>query len=269
MDRVRIDLKNCYGIKNLEREFDFTKARAYAIYAPNGVMKSSLALTFQDAVGGADSSDRIFPKRKTVRKLLDETNQEIDGGRILVVLPYNPQFGITEKTSTLLIDPNLREEYEKLVRATIEAKRTLLDAIRKQSGSKKNLEVEISRAFIPADDEFDTALIRIKRELEEQKDAPFADVQYDTIFNDKVGTALKAAGLTAAIEEYVRRYNELLSKSTYFKKGTFDYYNAGQIAKSLARKLPRLVDSSKLESPQRAVARGSVLAAGFPARRAA
>ena len=36
------------------------------------------------------------------------------------------------------------------------------------------------------------------------------------------------------LNEYAQRYNELLSVSTYFKKGTFDYYNAGQIAKSLA-----------------------------------
>lgn len=35
------------------------------------------------------------------------------------------------------------------------------------------------------------------------------------------------------------------------------------------RKLPRQVDSSKLEFPRRAVARDSALAAGFPARRAA
>jgi len=35
------------------------------------------------------------------------------------------------------------------------------------------------------------------------------------------------------------------------------------------RKLPRLVDSSKLESPRRASARRNALAAGFPARRAA
>ena len=34
------------------------------------------------------------------------------------------------------------------------------------------------------------------------------------------------------------------------------------------RKLPRLVDSSKLESPRRANARGNALAAGFPAHRA-
>lgn len=49
MDHVKVDLKNCYGIKSFQREFDFTKTRAYALYAPNGVMKSSLARTFQDA----------------------------------------------------------------------------------------------------------------------------------------------------------------------------------------------------------------------------
>jgi len=35
------------------------------------------------------------------------------------------------------------------------------------------------------------------------------------------------------------------------------------------RKLPRQVDSSKLEFPRRATARGNALAAGFPAHRAA
>jgi len=52
MDRVKIDLKNCYGIKGLRADLDFTKTPAYAIYAPNGVMKSSLAQTFKDAANG-------------------------------------------------------------------------------------------------------------------------------------------------------------------------------------------------------------------------
>ena len=37
-----------------------------------------------------------------------------------------------------------------------------------------------------------------------------------------------------AIENYIKKYNELLAASTYFKKGTFNYYNAATIAKSLA-----------------------------------
>ncbi len=46
--------------------------------------------------------------------------------------------------------------------------------------------------------------------------------------------ALNTKDLKNAIEDYLRRYNDLLAGSTYFKRGTFDYYNAGQIAKSLA-----------------------------------
>ncbi len=63
MDTVKIYLKNCYGIKSLQRDFDFSKTRAYALYAPNGVMKSSLAQTFQDAAAMGLSADRIFKDR--------------------------------------------------------------------------------------------------------------------------------------------------------------------------------------------------------------
>jgi hypothetical protein len=126
MDRVNVDLKHCYGIKSLSRDFDFTKVAAYAIYAPNGVMKSSLAQTFQDARDGTDSEDRIFPARETTRTIIDEAGQNIDGERILVVLPYDPDFGVNEKTSTLLVDPKLRKEYEQLHVEIDKAKGALL-----------------------------------------------------------------------------------------------------------------------------------------------
>lgn len=153
---------------------------------------------------------------------------------IFVVSPYDAEFGHTEKTSTLLVDAKLRKEYEQLNNGIDTAKESLLTALREQSHSKKDIEKEISLAFTPSDTEFYTALSRIKKELAEQKDTPFADVLYDTIFDDKVLGALQTTDVKTAIEGYVKRYNELLAASTYFKRGTFDYYNAGQIAKSLA-----------------------------------
>ena len=234
MDRVRIQLANCYGIKSLQRDFDYSNTQVYALYAPNGVMKSSLANTFQDASELKDSEDRIFPDRNTVRVIADERGHPIDGSRILVVLPYDPDLGVTEQTSTLLLDSTLKKEYDNLLRTTAEAKDTLLKAIRAQSGSTRDIEAEISSAITPSPTEFDAALIRVQREVEEQADAPFCDVRYDKIFNEKVLKALNTKGLKDAIEDYAGRYNELLEASTYFKKGTFDYYNAGQIAKSLA-----------------------------------
>jgi len=233
MDRVTIDLTHCYGIKELKKDFDFSESRVYAIYAPNGVMKSSLAQTFQDAADEKDSEDRIFPTRKTSRKITDEDGEEIVGERLLVVLPYDAEYGPTEKTSTLLVDAKLRKEYEQLHVTIDEAKATLLRAVREQATSKSNFENEISSAFTKGDD-FEVAVTRIKDELEKQKDTLFADVKYDIIFNEKVLKALDTQNLKDAVEDYIRRYNELLTASTYFKKGTFDYYNAGQIAKSLA-----------------------------------
>lgn len=110
----------------------------------------------------------------------------------------------------------------------------LLKGLKEQSRSKKPLEQEISSAFTSSDNQFALALGRIKAELQAQKDTPFADVEYDKIFDDKVLSFLGTKDVKTAIEEYVRHYNELLAKSTYFKKGTFDYYNASTIAKSLA-----------------------------------
>ena len=233
MERVSIDLRHCYGIKALTKDFDFKKTKAYAIYAPNGVMKSSLAKTFADAATGDDSQDRIFTARKTVRKIIDEAGNEINGDQILVVLPYDSEFGPTEKTSTLLVDAKLRKEYEQLHVDIEESKASLLKEIRQQTNSKRDFEAEIANAFTNGSD-FETAVTRIRTEVEKQKDAPFASVSYDVVFADKVVTALDGDDLKDAVADYIRRYNELMASSTYFKKGTFDYYNAGQIAKSLA-----------------------------------
>jgi len=61
MNKVSVDLQNCYGIRKLQHEFDFSQRRAYAIYAANGAMKSSFAQTFKDirrrqAVAGSNLS---------------------------------------------------------------------------------------------------------------------------------------------------------------------------------------------------------------------
>lgn len=64
MDRVALDLKNCYEIKSLEHEFDFAQETAYAIYTPNGVMNSSLAQVFQDVAAGVPSHGRLQGWRK-------------------------------------------------------------------------------------------------------------------------------------------------------------------------------------------------------------
>ena len=234
MKKLIVELENCYGIKKLKAEFDFSTENVYAIYAPNGVMKSSLAQTFKDVADGAVSKDRIFPARVCIRKITDENGVELPKENVLVIRPYDEVFGHSEKTSTLLVDTSLRNEYEQLHLEIDASRATLLKALKEQSGSKKDLEKEISSTFTKSEDEFFIALVRIKDELVTQKDAPFADIFYDRIFDEKILAFLGTKDFKTAIREYIQKYNELLASSTYFKKGTFNYYNAATIAKSLA-----------------------------------
>lgn len=234
MKKLSVDLENCYGIKKLQKEFNFFKHKTYAIYAPNGSMKTSLAQTFIDVARGSKSGDRIFPLRECKRNIKDENGNDLPKESVFVVSPYDEAFGHTEKTSTLLVDSKLRKEYEDLHIEINKSKEVFLQAMKDQSGSKKNLDVEISAAFTKSDDEFYRALVRVKDEVLAQKDAPFADIAYDSIFDDKVLIFLEGKDVKATIEDYIKKYNELLAASTYFKKGIFNYSNAATIAKSLA-----------------------------------
>jgi len=234
VNELHIELENCYGIRRLKAQFDFTQQRAYAIYAPNGAMKTSLAQTFMDVADAVPSRDRVFPDRVTRRSITDEHGADLPGENVLVIRPYDEFFGHTEKTSTLLVDAKLRSEYEQLHIEVEESKATLLKALKKQSGTRKNVEAEISSTFTTGDDQLLRALIRIKDETLAQPDAPFAGIPYDTIFDEKVLVFLGTQDFETAIEDYIKKYNELLAASTYFTRDTFNYYNASEIAKSLA-----------------------------------
>jgi hypothetical protein len=234
MINLNVDLENCYGIKKLQTQFDFSQHKAYVICAPNGSMKTSLAQTFKDIADGTASKDRIFPARVCTRKITDENGLDLPKESVLVIRPYDEFFSHTEKTSTLLVDSKLRKEYEELHIEIDKSKELFLKALREQSGSKRDLEKEISSTFTKSDDEFYRALLRVKDEMLAQKDAPFADIHYETIFDEKVLSILETKDFKTAIENYIKKYNELLAASTYFKKGTFNYYNAATIAKNLA-----------------------------------
>jgi hypothetical protein len=41
MEKVKVELENCYGIEDFNYEFDFNHSKVYSIYAPNGTMKTS------------------------------------------------------------------------------------------------------------------------------------------------------------------------------------------------------------------------------------
>lgn len=235
MKTLKIDLQHCYGIKKLKTSLEFGACGAYAVYAPNGMMKSSLAQTFQDIAAGENSRDRVFRDRATRREVLDEFGEPLPPEAVLVLPPYDEVFGDSKKTVSLLVDAKLRKEYEQLYQDIDRAKAAFLRAVKEQSKSKRNLETEISQAFTASDSEFYQALIRVQDEVAKLPDPQFAAVPYDLVADERVANFLATEDVKAVLKSYIDKYNELLGKSKYFRKGTFDYYNATTIAKALAK----------------------------------
>ena len=193
-----------------------------------------LAKTFQDISEGKESTDLVFPDRDTKRLITDEKGAFLDPASILVVQPYDEDLGSTEKTSTLLVNARLRKKYEKLNSSVEDAKKRFLDAMKQQSGSRKDLEKEISLTFTHSEDRFAPAVLRIYDEVMSETSFPFAGILYDVVFDDRVLEFLNTEGAKDTIEDYIKRYNELIDRSTYFERGVFTYYNASVIAKALA-----------------------------------
>lgn len=234
MRELKLELEYCYGIRKVKHSFDFKKCNVVALYAPNGAMKSSLARTFQDIADKKKSTDRMFPERTSKRSVLDENDAELDPASLMIIRPYDEGYGSSEKISTLLVNAALRKEHQKLNEGIEEAKNNLLAALKEQSGSKKDLAAEISSTFTKMPEQFLIAINRVAAEVAEQSEAPFADIPYDLVFDPKVVELLQQENVLEALEDYIKRFNELIGQSQYFKRGTFTYYHAGVIAKNLA-----------------------------------
>ena len=131
--KLNIDLKNCYGISELTHCFDFTNSSSYAIYAPNGFMKTSLSKTFDDHAKGRDSVDLIFTDRISSRAITDATGTSIASDSIFVIEPYNQELS-SERTSLLLVNSAIKQQYDDALKQISEKLSSLFAKLKQLSG---------------------------------------------------------------------------------------------------------------------------------------
>jgi len=233
--KLKIKLENCYGIRKLSTEFDFSEKNVVSVYAPNGVMKTSFANTFKDVFDGKETTDRIYSDRKTIREIIIDTNTVLTSNDIFVIEPYIAEYS-SDKVSTLLVNKELRKEYEDIYKNINEKKNDLLKHLKKTSGLKNEQEIEENLSQdITNKKDFFTALKRIKDEINDYAKNPkgIELIQYKNIYNEKTVDLLKDQNIINDLSEYIATYDKLLDSSTFFKKGVFNHNNAADIAKRL------------------------------------
>ncbi|MCF6344471.1 MAG: phage infection protein [Devosiaceae bacterium] len=232
MQKVSVDIKNCYGIRSLEATFDFSKKKANIVYAPNGMIKTSFARTFKDFSNGIKSVDRIYPDREPTQDIVDENGDTVVAEEVFVIEPYISDYEST-RISSLLVNKNLKKEYDQILKNLDSKQKDLVKLLREASGLKTGIETAISMVLTKEPDNFLRALERVRTEVNEENESRLAEVPYSAIFNDKVEKFLLTKDFKDKLQDYTNNYDELLSNSAFFRKGIFNHYQAGEIAKQL------------------------------------
>ena len=232
MKSLKIEMENCYGIKFLKTEICFTKKKANVVYAPNGTMKTSFAQSFKDLSESKESRDRVYKEKITKRSVTDENGVAIPAEHIFVIEPYAASYE-SSKISTLLVNKELKTEYDKILLGIDEKKDSLLKELKKYSGLKNDIEDVISTVFTMEKGKVLIALSRVEKEVLEEQQSELSSIEYGQIFNEKVEAFLNTKDFKNKLEAYTKTYDSLLSSSTFFKKGVFNHFQASEITKNL------------------------------------
>ena len=232
MQTLDISLKNCYGIGGFSHKFRFKKSNSVLIYAPNGVMKSSFAKTLLDVSRGNEPKDLIFPEKGTSWSIkVDGT--ELDPKHIFVALPEDKDE--YNSITTFLASKELKQEYDQLHKELTEIKDELIKPLKELSKSS-DCESEFIKVFNKGEkDTFFDCLEYVENAIIEN--LPLYTFKYNDVF-DKDGKVEKfLKNHQEMLDQYFKRYNELLRESTLFKnnaKGnSFGTYEAQILLKSV------------------------------------
>ncbi len=240
--KLKVELQNCYGIGKLEYQFNFmdtnadvhnkANINAYAIYAPNGFMKTSFAKTFNDLAIGVETKDRIFEDKQSLRLIQDELGKDIEADSVFVVESYNADF-FSERTSLLLVNHEVKQNYDKALKEIADAQSTLLEKLKVLSGlsGRKNTpEIEMMACFEKKS--FANIVESLKDQVDKGVPIELADIVYTEVFNDKTLAFLESGAIKEQLEEYIQKYNELVSQSEVLSQ-EFNHYSASTVHKQL------------------------------------
>lgn len=237
MKNIEISLENCFGIGKFDYKFDFMNlsTNTFLIYAPNGTMKTSLAKTLE-LVGKNDTKsvpcDKVYNNRSTSYMINVDGNQ-IDFSSILVVNTEDSNYDSSNKISSFIASKELKKRYDEIYSELEEQKNEFIKKL-KQVSQSTDCETEFINTYIePSKDTFYELILEVSTKLISKPS--IYNFRYNDIF-DKKGNVFKFLEKNQKLlSDYVTKYDELLSKSKFFKSSTnsFGTYQANELLKSI------------------------------------
>lgn len=237
MNELNLELENCFGIQKMNASIDYSNKNVSVIYAPNGTMKSSLAKTFEAVRDGNPVEEKVF-KCISSCSIVDENEAELSADSIIVINPFDEN--AFQNQGLLMANDELRKEYLAIHKSIEDKKQNLYSKIKEKlkytSRSGFDTKSTMLSDWESNEKEEYACLEKIFTQIHDSKmncSLGEDELDYNALFNDKVYTMITTGETSKLIEEYEKKYNELVDKSLYMQKGIIDHNNYGNISSSL------------------------------------
>ncbi len=221
MKELSIDLKNCYGIKSLEYKFDFgsvaNRKKSFAIYAPNGLMKTSFTKTFERLAQGQEPAEERFNRAAQATVLIDGAS--INPNAIYVLKSEIDLSQESPEISNILVNPDKKARYDTLIININKQEAKAVSSLQKLSGVPRgDIKAKILADIGEVDFVSCLAALHDGNGLSE-----ILPYNYATVFDQKVIDLLKNPEFLDNAKEFSERYQEIFTQDgTIFKKDVFN-----------------------------------------------
>lgn len=226
MINLSIKLRNCYGIPSLDYEFKFANQdhrgrrieQAYAIYAPNGLMKTSFAKTFTDLATGRQPKEERFKRDASAEVLWNGAAIQPVSIHVLraeVDLSIN-----TDAVSNLLVNQTQKTQYDTLIKEHKNLQSKLESELQKVSGVKK---VDVVSTLCKDMNTGQDFIAAVQAATNTEVTADYAAFKYADIFEKDALAILQSDGFVEQAKEFTQHYLELFEDAgSIYKKGEFN-----------------------------------------------
>ena len=209
---IHVNFEYCYGIKKLECDFEFNdNVHVIAVYASNGMMKSSFAKTFRDLQKNTDTIDKIYPDANSIReikRIKNNNSEDIGQDEVYVTIPFENEYN-EDSVSTILAEPDKRKEYADAHKKIDACKKKFIGALASHSKySLKHTESIINETFGIKD--FYDIFEHVKDKINDDN-ITLSKISHKIIFDQKVQLFLKSKDASQYISEYFEKYEIQIS----------------------------------------------------------
>lgn len=236
IQNIKINWKNCFGIKQLEHEFQFVNNKSvHLIYAPNGTMKTSFAKTLKYLSG----QSKIKPCDLLHKDEDSKYEVFVDGEKIdkvnLFVVNGDDEIDSSASFANFLASSELKTKYDEIYQKLTKEKDALMSKLKNCSKST-NCEKEIIEAFTVDDD---STIFNILEKLNDKvkNGQPLYEFRYNDVFDSKGYVKAFIETNKESLKEYIENYEKLLSESSLYRSvegHSFGTYQASQLLQNVS-----------------------------------